>query len=167
VVLQHDRGGYREDLRQNLMASPKEIVVAHSLELAEMEAPDQDFASSTQSVAHVRDRICSSSFVNSRFRQTHYSNQYEVDGRIFRARQGSIQVPNELQEVVTGAFGFDQRPQAVPHFRWKRAGERGTDPRAVSSPSFNPTDLAGIYQFPTGVTGSGETVGIIELGGRL
>jgi hypothetical protein len=91
-------------------------------------------------------------------------NQYEVDGRVFRARQGSIQAPNELQDVVTGAFGFDQRPQAVPHFRWKRAGLRGTDPSAVSSPSFNPTDLAGIYQFPTEVTGAGETIGIIELG---
>ena len=35
----------------------------------------------------------------------------------------------------------------------------------MSGPSFNPTDLAGIYQFPTGVTGAGETIGIIELGG--
>ena len=92
-------------------------------------------------------------------------NQYEVDGRVFRAREGSIQLPNELQDVITGAFGFDQRPQAVPHFRRKGTGQRGTDPRAVSSPSFNPTDLAGIYQFPTGVTGAGETIGIIELGG--
>ena len=88
-----------------------------------------------------------------------WTGEYFVPGRDpFRYR-------NELQEVVTGAFGFDQRPQAVPHFRRKGAGQRGTDPLAVSSPSFNPTDLAGIYQFPTGVTGAGETIGIIELGG--
>jgi kumamolisin len=92
-------------------------------------------------------------------------NQYELGGRVFRGREGSIQVPNGLQDVVTGAFGFDQRRQAVPHFRRKGAGKRGVDTRAVSSPSFNPTDLAGIYQFPTGVTGAGETIGIIELGG--
>jgi kumamolisin len=92
-------------------------------------------------------------------------NQYEADGRVFRTRERSIQVPNELQDVVTGAFGFDQRPQAVPHFRRKGAGKRGIDTRAVSSPSFNPADLAAIYQFPTGVTGAGETIGIIELGG--
>jgi kumamolisin len=91
-------------------------------------------------------------------------NKYEADGRVFRAREGSIQLPNELKDVVTGAFGFDQRPQAVPHFRLK-AGKLGIGTRAVSGPSFNPTDLAGIYQFPTGVTGAGETIGIIELGG--
>jgi kumamolisin len=92
-------------------------------------------------------------------------NKYEKDGRVFRAREGSIQLPNELKDVVTGAFGFDQRPQAVPHFRLKGAGKRRIGTRAVSGPSFNPTDLAGIYQFPTGVTGAGETIGIIELGG--
>ena len=64
---------------------------------------------------------------------------------MFRAREGSIQLPNELKDVVTGAFGFDQRPQAVPHFRLKGAGKRRIGTRAVSGPSFNPTDLAGIY----------------------
>jgi kumamolisin len=92
-------------------------------------------------------------------------NKYQTDGRVFRAREGSIQIPKELKDVVTGAFGFDQRPQAVPHFRLKGAGKLGIGTRAVSGLSFNPTDLAGIYQFPAGVTGAGETIGIIELGG--
>jgi kumamolisin len=92
-------------------------------------------------------------------------NKYQTDGRVFRAREGSIQIPKELKDVVTGVFGFDQRPQAVPHFRLKGAGKLGIGTRAVSGLSFNPTDLAGIYQFPAGVTGAGETIGIIELGG--
>ena len=59
-------------------------------------------------------------------------NQYEARGRVFRAREGFIHLPNELKDVITGAFGFDQRPQAVPHFRLKGAGKRGIGPRAVS-----------------------------------
>jgi subtilase family serine protease len=91
---------------------------------------------------------------------------YETRGRVFRAREGTIQVPPHLLDVVIGVFGFDQRPQAVPHFRIKRSGAPGgAAPRAVGGPSFNPTDLADLYQFPAGVNGAGETIGIIELGG--
>jgi kumamolisin len=91
---------------------------------------------------------------------------YEAQGQVFRAREGTIQVPQHLLEVVTGVFGFDQRPQAVPHFRVKQSGRPGAAaPRAESGPTFNPTDLADLYQFPAGVNGAGETIGIIELGG--
>lgn len=91
--------------------------------------------------------------------------KFEAAGRVFRAREGSIHLPNELKGVVIGVFGFDQRPQAVPHFRLKRAGKSEVRAGAESGPSFNPTDLAAVYQFPTGVTGISETIGIIELGG--
>ncbi|MBV8901516.1 MAG: S8/S53 family peptidase [Verrucomicrobia bacterium] len=91
---------------------------------------------------------------------------YETRGQVFRAREGTIQVPPHLLDVVIGVFGFDHRPQAVPHFRIKGSGApAGAAPRAVSGPSFNPTDLADLYQFPAGVSGAGETIGIIELGG--
>jgi kumamolisin len=91
---------------------------------------------------------------------------YEAQGRVFRAREGTIQVPPHFLDMVTGVFGFDHRPQAVPHFRVKQSGgPGGAAPRAVSGPSFNPTDLANLYQFPAGVNGAGETIGIIELGG--
>jgi kumamolisin len=59
--------------------------------------------------------------------------------------------------LVTGAFGFDQRPQAKPHFRLQSAS-----PQAVS---YSPIEVANLYQFPSNTTGAGETVGIIELGG--
>lgn len=91
---------------------------------------------------------------------------YEARGRVFRAREGTIQVPAHLLDVIVGVFGLDHRPQAVPHFRIKRSGgPGGAAPQAVSGPSFNPTDLADLYQFPAGVNGAGETIGIIELGG--
>ncbi len=89
---------------------------------------------------------------------------YEAHGEVFRARQGVIYVPPELGEAVTGVFGFDLRPQAKAHFRLRSPG-KAVAPRAAQQTSYDPPQLVKAYQFPTGVTGAGETVGIVELGG--
>lgn len=93
--------------------------------------------------------------------------QYEVNGSVFRAREGFIFVPLELQQVVVGVFGLDARPQARAHFRLgrKRPGGKGVEAAAPASRSYNPTEVARIYRFPTNLTGAGETIGIVELGG--
>jgi kumamolisin len=75
----------------------------------------------------------------------------------FRGRTGEIYVPTELGDVVEGVFGLDDRPQLRPQFRV-------ADPRAVSS-SYTPVEVAQAYGFPTDVTGAGQCVAIIELGG--
>lgn len=79
-------------------------------------------------------------------------------GSTFRLRQGPVYLPAELQGIVTAVFGLDNRPQADAHFRL-------VPDAAVSQQSFNPTDLARLYNFPTSATGQGETIGIVELGG--
>jgi len=73
-----------------------------------------------------------------------------------RYRTGLLQVPAELAGVVVAVLGLDNRPQAVPHYQ--RAA-----PSAVAV-SYTPPQVAKIYQFPSG-TGTGQTIGIIELGG--
>jgi kumamolisin len=83
---------------------------------------------------------------------------YHHRGSTYRLRQGPVYLPSELQGVVTGVFGLDNRPQAATHFRLVSAA-------AVIQQSFNPTDVARLYNFPTSATGQGETIGIIELGG--
>jgi kumamolisin len=85
-------------------------------------------------------------------------HDYRHRGSIYRLRQGPVHLPTELQGVVTAVFGLDNRPQADAHFRL-------LSPAAVSQQSFDPTDLARLYSFPTSATGQGETIGIIELGG--
>lgn len=75
----------------------------------------------------------------------------------FRARTGKLHIPADLQGIVIGIFGFDQRPQARPHLR------RNTNPNAAAT-SFSPLDVAEAYLFPPG-DGTGQTIGIIELGG--
>jgi len=75
----------------------------------------------------------------------------------YRGRQGPLTIPSELGGVITGVFGIDERPQATPHLR-------AADPAAAAT-SYTPLQVAAAYSFPTGTTGAGETVGIIELGG--
>ncbi|WP_218511165.1 protease pro-enzyme activation domain-containing protein [Variovorax sp. dw_308] len=87
----------------------------------------------------------------------------EHEGGTYRGRTGSISVPADLADVVVGVFGLDDRPQADPHFQHK-ALARAFTPRAGSA-SFTPPALARLYSFPTGLDGSGECIGIIELGG--
>jgi kumamolisin len=73
----------------------------------------------------------------------------------YRARSGMLTIPEELQEAVVGVFGLDDRPQASPKIRFAEQ----------ASVSYTPVQVAQAYGFPAGVTGAGETAGIIELGG--
>ena len=88
--------------------------------------------------------------------------EFEHDGGTYRGRTGPISVPADLAAVVEGVFGLDDRPQADPHFQ-RYEEFRGLKPRAASS--FTPPALAKLYDFPTGLDGSGQCIGIIELGG--
>lgn len=72
-----------------------------------------------------------------------------------RHREGSLRIPAELDGVVRAVLGLDDRPQARAHMR--RA--------AAIQYSYTPPQLAGVYRFPAGTDGSGQTLGIIELGG--
>jgi kumamolisin len=81
----------------------------------------------------------------------------DEDGE-FRARAGAVHVPAELAGLVEGVFGLDDRPQAEPRFRVAR------DPAAAST-AFTPPQVAELYAFPSGLTGKGQCIAIVELGG--
>jgi kumamolisin len=77
----------------------------------------------------------------------------------------ALKVPQELSDLVQGVFGLDNRQQASPKFRvFRNISGKRISPRASSS-SFNPNELGPIYRFPTDADGTGQCVGIIELGG--
>ena len=82
----------------------------------------------------------------------------------YRGRTGSLTVPSELSTVIEGIFGLDNRPQAKPHFRIRRKATNQLQPH-VQQQSYDPTQVARAYDFPTGVTGSGQSIAILELGG--
>jgi kumamolisin len=96
---------------------------------------------------------------------------YEYWGGIYRGRVGAVHVPAELAEIVQGVFGLDDRPQAKPHFRLLKEAATGRtsdsrhSSRQLNNHSFTPTQLAQLYNFPSGVNGHGQCIAIIELGG--
>ena len=89
--------------------------------------------------------------------------QFEHAGGTYRGRVGTISVPADLAGVVEGVFGLDDRPQATPHFQVLGRTE-SIAAHAVDA-AFTPPQLAALYQFPTGLDGSGQCIGLIELGG--
>lgn len=82
--------------------------------------------------------------------------QYERADGTFRGRQGAVYLPAELDGIVVGVLGLDNRPQVRPHFRFV--------PAAQAASAFTPLDLASLYAYPPG-TGEGECIALIELGG--
>jgi kumamolisin len=73
----------------------------------------------------------------------------------FRVREGMIYVPEELVGHVYAVLGLDNRPQAVPHFRVAKS----------TNISYTPVQVGQLYGFPAGAKATGQTIGLIELGG--
>ncbi len=80
----------------------------------------------------------------------------------FRGRVGAINVPADYADIVTGVFGLDNRPQAEPHFR--RLQPAAGIKSHTATISHDPNEVAQIYDYPAG-DGTGQCIGIIELGG--
>lgn len=76
-------------------------------------------------------------------------------GQEYRGRTGTLSIPTELKDSVTAILGFDARPVAKPHYRARQG----------ASASFTPIQIASLYNFPANLTGKGQTIAIIELGG--
>jgi kumamolisin len=100
--------------------------------------------------------------------------QKVLDGATYRVREGSSLIPAPLAGAVEAVLGLDNRPQAQPHFRVlgsainaQTAGTGGfaRAHAAAAGTSYTPVQVGQLYQFPQGATASGQTIGIIELGG--
>jgi kumamolisin len=78
----------------------------------------------------------------------------DEDGE-FRGREGELQIPTELDGLVTGVFGLDQRRVA------RRAG---APQPAAAVEGLGPSQLEQRYSFPPG-SAQGQKVGIAEFGG--
>lgn len=85
--------------------------------------------------------------------------QYRAkSGHEYCGRTGTLSVPTELRDVVMAVLGLDERPVAKPHFLTRQSA-------AAATGSFTPPQVAALYGFPQGLTGKGQTIAIIELGG--
>ena len=89
----------------------------------------------------------------------------EHDGGTYRGRTGELTVPADLEGIIEGVFGIDNRPVAKPHFQqYYPPPSFGIQAHAAGQ-SFTPPQLAELYNFPPGTDGSGQSIAILELGG--
>jgi kumamolisin len=92
-------------------------------------------------------------------------NSYQHPTGTCRMRTGTIQIPAALSGIIEGVFGLDNRPQAKPHFRIRKQSQDSAARAQAASASYNATQVSQAYDFPAGTTGSGQTIGILELSG--
>ena len=89
---------------------------------------------------------------------------YQTGKTRFRGRTGTISVPKHLTRIVEGVFGLDNRPHVRPRFHYaekkRRPRANGASPRAMT-----PLEVAKLYNFPSGLDGSGQCIAILEFGG--
>jgi kumamolisin len=77
----------------------------------------------------------------------------------YRGREGTIKIPRELDGLVTGVFGLDERRVA------RRAiGRSAAAASATASSGLRPADFESRYNFPAG-DGAGQQIVIAEFGG--
>lgn len=88
--------------------------------------------------------------------QTKLAHYHDGKGT-FRGRSGALKLPVELHPVVESVLGLDSRPAAQPRLVFR--------PAAQVSASFLPNNVTQLYAFPTSVTGNGQCIALIELGG--
>ena len=104
--------------------------------------------------------------------------KYQSKTVTYRGRTGTLSVPAELAGIVEGVHGLDNRPAAKPHYRALGAKKSGkhrapssaakkkpaaATPKNASDGSFSVLEIATLYGFPSGLDGSGQCIGLIEL----
>jgi kumamolisin len=82
---------------------------------------------------------------------------YQDGKQTFRGRSGALKLPVELHPIVESVLGLDSRAAAQPRLVFQ--------PAAEVSASFMPNNVARLYAFPASVTGKGQCIALIELGG--
>ncbi|MGC1258435.1 MAG: protease pro-enzyme activation domain-containing protein, partial [Candidatus Acidiferrales bacterium] len=60
-------------------------------------------------------------------------NRYQHPGGTCRMRTGTIQIPANLDGIIEGVFGLDNRPQATAHFRIRKNSPNAVSAQAAAS----------------------------------
>jgi kumamolisin len=89
--------------------------------------------------------------------------RFQLEETKYRARTGAVHVPAEMVGSIEAVLGLDNRPHVKPHFRLH--GARRPKPDTPKAVSYTPRQVAQLYQFPLDADGTGQTIGILELGG--
>jgi kumamolisin len=88
---------------------------------------------------------------------------YQVGDLTYRGRVGDVYLPAAVLPAVAAVLGLDDRPQAQAHFVVYRPPAEIVAPLATVG--YAPQEVGRRYGFPADMTGAGQNVAIIELGG--
>jgi kumamolisin len=100
------------------------------------------------------------------FGVTLHSYEHDASKKHFHCYEGPLSVPQVHGVRIESVLGLDTRPIAKSHLRRFHKNTGGNAIRAnVAGKSYSPVQVAALYGFPAGVTGAGQTIGILELGG--
>jgi kumamolisin len=98
-------------------------------------------------------------------------NSYEdtKHKRRFHGYEGAVSLSADHAEPIEAVLGLDARPIATPHFRRREADpdkrKKKKQPTSAQPQPFSAVQVGQLYNFPANLNGSGETIGILELGG--
>lgn len=85
---------------------------------------------------------------------------YKKDNDVYYSSSSPIKIPSQWEGVIHNVIGLNTEKIFKPYYC---KFDAALMPRASST--FTPLQLATLYRFPTGLDGTGQKVGIIELGG--
>jgi kumamolisin len=89
---------------------------------------------------------------------------YESPGEHYRGREGSIQIPEDLQGIIEAVLGLDNRRVGRSYLR--RATKQHFPPAlmarvALPRNTYFPPQVAELYNFPPNLDGQGQTIAIL------
>ncbi len=84
---------------------------------------------------------------------------YHDDKREYVARSGHLYLPAGLADDIVAIMGFDGRTVPARHFYSPQPADVAVDG------AYQPAEVAKLYEFPPALTGQGQTIGVIALGG--
>ena len=147
----------REELAQTYGASQEDIdKVSQVLGTFGLKTLEASAATRTVRLSGTVQQM-ESAFQTKLFNYSHESGDY-------RGRVGAIHIPSELQDIVHGVFGLDNRRVARRRRHPIRNLTRAKHTASVPDSWYIPSQLATHYSFPKG-DGSGQTVALLEFGG--
>jgi kumamolisin len=84
-------------------------------------------------------------------------HHYQDGAHTFRGRSGMLSMPAAMLPFTQAVLGLDTRKIAAPRIRKRRPG--------VTAASYLPNQVAKLYSCPPNLTGAGQCIALIELGG--
>jgi len=101
---------------------------------------------------------------SSAFSVQFFNYKHPVYDTIFRTYEGAVKIPENLEGIVDSVLGLENIPAFRPHIDiYQHEQEESLD--YLLKGKFYPNQIADFYHFPKDLTGEGQSIAIIELGG--